>query len=127
VRAHNPFDPLQLANDIKAGHFSAPPEQQQQMQALKKAGDRKGMLAVWCAHERSHHQHPSQVARTIPSYGQLAFKPASFSFPTQGLTGAIAVISGAIKFLFDDGKEAVFPVSRIRCWKVPGSLRPVSL
>jgi hypothetical protein len=59
-----------------------------------------------------------QAAQAIKGYGQLAFKPAFFSFPQQGVSGSVAVLSGAIKFLLDNGQEHVFPVSRIRCWKV---------
>ena len=37
----------QAVNDIKAGHFSVSDSEQQQMNAFKKAGDRKSFLEVW--------------------------------------------------------------------------------
>ena len=119
-RTHTP----QLANDMKAGHFSAPTELHAQLQALKKAGDRKGMLAVRVVLSRLCADPLPQAARTISGYGQLAFKPATFSYPQQGLKGSIAVICGAIKFLLDDGRELVFPVARIRCWKARVTVGP---
>jgi hypothetical protein len=59
------------------------------------------------------------VAASSKDYGQMSFQPAVASFPSQDTDAVLCLTSVGLKIINKDtSKEYLFPVARIRCWKV---------
>lgn len=83
----------------------------------------KGKQALNKAKSEGNKIEFMKLCRTMPGYGAMQWENQLCSYPLADSINKVLITFGELVMIFPDGRNMSFGVSRIRCWKISGSLK----
>lgn len=103
---------VQAISDVKAGWTICPKDTRERMLSLQSRGSKRECL---------------KLCRTLRHYGYVQFKPCITDFPSEKRRVIVSMGNYEIHFRVEmersQIKEAVFSVTRIRCWRASSQFK----
>ncbi|XP_012272921.1 sorting nexin-17 [Orussus abietinus] len=97
---------IQASAEVDKGNIFVPDNLQERLKQLGERGEQKEYL---------------KIVRSIKYYGYLQFAPCSCDYPEPGTKAVVAIGGNELSlriYLQDEEREALFKVTRMRCWRV---------
>jgi len=97
---------LEAIQHIKSKCIEVPADKKAALGELKSSGDKEGFV---------------KACQQLKGYGFWQWPECVCSFPEGGTKASVRIGSKMLTATLEDGKELVFPVTRMRCWRVSHS------